>query len=138
MSEQLPRPYPGNLLADCAAVQPKNNLSAKIKKALSFCIECDAIYGVGDSGAWNQDFSIGGEQTFIDALIPTLSADEKLDLLNEYVLTWEAAQVSELCDSLMTERLNPLRIPTKEAARRILENHFDFVSDELRRMERAA
>lgn len=129
--------YPGNLAQDCAAVA-KPNLESKIKKALSECVEVDAIYGFDNFGAWHQGFSVKGIRYFYDTLLANLTAAEKHELLNEYVLTWTDAQTASICDGLISEFGNPLRVYAKDAARRILDQHADHVSSELRRMERAA
>lgn len=123
--------YEGNLIDDCASVAAKPNLENKIKKALAAAIDDGVIIGYGDSSDWTQIFRVGGDAHFIDLLIGSLNTAEKAEFLNDYVLTWDDSQVEEVCSSLMSERVNPLRSATKAAAKKILDNHFDFVSNEL-------
>ena len=128
--------YTGSIAEDCkavAALQPRDDLTIKIKRAITASIQDGAIVATGSEHDWSIAFAIDGERVFFDNLISICTAGEKVDLLNDWILgNGDAGRASEVCQYI-TGKHNPLASIARDVASEIINhrNYFDHASDEL-------
>jgi len=128
--------YTGSIAEDCkavAALQPRDDLTIKIKRAITAAVQDGAIIATGTKHDWSIGFAIDGERCFYDNLISICTPGEKLDLLNDWILgNGDAGRAADVCEYLMGQH-NTLRLIARDVASEIINhpNYFDHASDEL-------
>jgi hypothetical protein len=113
------------------------SLGNKIKQAITASVQDGAIIATGTDDDWSVGFSIGGERVFYDNLTSICTHEEKLDLLNDWILgNGDAGRAAEVCEYI-TAKHNPLASIARDVASQIINhpNYFDHVTDELNKQE---